>query len=145
MKITIEPAKQKETEVIIRGDITSPDVESILNFIKSKNTSSKLFLYNEDEQFIVDASEIIYFEACNSRINGVTNNGIFDTKLKLYELKDKLSLYDFAQINKSTIVNINFVKSVQAEFSGNYTIRLKNREEILTISRKYFKEFKSKV
>ena len=51
----------------------------------------------------------------------------------------------FVQINKSVIVNINCVKSIQAEFSGNYRIKLKNRKESLTISRKYFKEFKDRI
>ena len=60
-------------------------------------------------------------------------------------LKDLLGGRSFAQINKSVIVNINCVKSIQAEFSGNYRIKLKNRKESLTISRKYFKEFKDRI
>lgn len=145
MKITFEPMDSIETEVIIKGDIASDEVNSILNFLKSKNTSNKLFLYEEDEQFIVDFKEIVYFEACNNKVSAVTQSGEYSTKLKLYELNEKLASYHFAQINKSTIVNIDYVKSVQAEFSGNYTIRLKDRTDILTISRKYFKEFKSKI
>ena len=69
----------------------------------------------------------------------------YDSKKKLYELNEMLSNTSFVQINKGTLVNIDYVKSVSAEFSGNYTVRLKNSKEILTISRKYFKEFKSKI
>ena len=75
----------------------------------------------------------------------MTLAGVYGSRKKLYELKEALSTEPFAQINKGTLVNIDFVKSVQAEFSGNYSLRLKSGKEILTISRKYFKEFKSKI
>jgi DNA-binding LytR/AlgR family response regulator len=74
-----------------------------------------------------------------------TKADAYEVKQKLYEIKALLSAQTFAQINKSVIVNINCVKSIQAEFSGNYRIKLKNRKESLTISRKYFKEFKDRI
>ena len=74
-----------------------------------------------------------------------TTQGVYSTKQKLYELKDMLSALPFAQINKSVVVNIDFVKSVSAEFSGNYSLKLKTSKEILTISRKFMKEFKDKI
>ncbi len=147
MKVTFESANCAETEVIIRGDISSPEVESLLEFVKSRNngTTKKLVLYKEDEQFLVDIDEIVYIEVALNKVEVVTLTDRYDSKKKLYELKEMLSALSIAQINKGTLVNIDFVKSVQAEFSGNYTLRLKNSKEILTISRKYFKEFKSKI
>ena len=141
MKITLESAVLPETEVIIRGDVTSEEVISLLQMLKNKN-SGKLVLYKEDEQFIVDASEIVFLEMNGNKVMVCTPKETFEAKQKLYELKDLLTSFAFAQINKSTIVNINCVKSIQAEFSGNYLIKLKNRKEVLTVSRKYFKEFK---
>lgn len=147
MKITFESTNLKEPEVIIRGDITSEEVASLLDFLKQKSAqpAKKLVLYKEDEQFIVTPNEIIYIEVTDSKVEAVTLNDRYDTKRKLYEIKDMLSNEPFAQINKGTLVNIDFVKSVQAEFSGNYSMRLKDSKEILIISRKYFKEFKSKI
>ncbi len=147
MKVTFESAEVKETEVLIKGDITSPEVQSLLDFIKSisSNTNKKLMLYREDEQFLIGPEEVIYVEASGNRVEVTATSGKYDSKKKLYELKEGLSAEPFAQINKGTLVNIDFVKSVQAEFSGNYSLRLKTGKEILTISRKYFKEFKSKI
>ena len=144
MKITLEPANLQETEVIIRGDVASPEVAALLQFLGKKN-SGRVLLYKEDEQFPVDASEIVYVETADSRVKVVTRSDTYEAKLKLYELKQMLENAHFAQISKSTIVNIDFVKSIQAEFSGNYLIKLKDRKEMLTISRKYFKEFKNKI
>ncbi len=145
MKITLISENLEEAEVIIKGDIASDEVETILQLLKNKNTSKKLFLQSDDEQNLVDIKEIVYFEAYNNKVNAFTENNTYSTKLKLYELKEKLAQFQFAQINKSVIVNIDYVKSVQAEFSGNYSLRLRNRKEILTISRKYFREFKSQI
>lgn len=145
MKITLEPMQLKETEVIIRGDLSGAEVASILQALSKKANSGKLILYKEDEQYIVDAGEIVFLETSGSKVYAYTGKDTYEAKLKLYELKELLSPFPFAQISKSMIVNIDCVKSIQAEFSGNYCVKLRNRNEVLTISRKYFKEFKERI
>ena len=141
MKIKLESAELPETEVIIRGDVTGEEVVSLLQFLK-KRSSGKLILYKEEEQYLVDAQEIVYIEVSGSKVYAYTNQETYEAKQKLYEIKESLGTKTFAQISKSVIVNINCVKSIQAEFSGNYRCKLKNPKESLTISRKYFKEFR---
>ena len=144
MKITLESAELPETEVIIRGDVTSEEVVSLLQLLKKRN-SGKLILYKEEEQYIMDADEIVYVEVSDNKVYAYTKQDTYEAKQKLYEIKELLGGRSFAQINKSVIVNINCVKSIQAEFSGNYRCKLKNRKESLTISRKYFKEFRDRI
>lgn len=144
LKIRLESADISETEVIIRGDIGCEEVASLLQLL-GRHNSEKLLLYKEEEQCIIDGSEIVFLEVRDSRVYAYTKLNTYETKLKLYEVKEQLSGSNFVQINKSVIVNINCVKSIQAEFSGNYRLKLKNRKEILTISRKYFKEFKNSI
>lgn len=144
MKITLEPAELLETEVIIRGDVASEEVISLLQLLKKRNTG-KLLLFKEDEQYIVDTQDIVYVEVNDSKAYAYLKQDTYEAKQKLYELKELLGTQSFVQINKSVIVNINYVKSIQAEFSGNYRIKLKNRKESLIISRKYFKEFKDRI
>ena len=144
MKIKVESAELPETEVIIRGDVTSEEVVSLLQLLKKKS-SSKLILYKEEEQYIVDADEIVFVEVGDSKVYAYTRQDTYEAKQKLYEIKEMLGDRSFAQINKSVIVNMNCVKSIQAEFSGNYRVKLKHRKETLTISRKYFKEFKDRI
>ena len=144
MKITLESARLPEPEIIIRGDIASPEVCALLQLLQRK-ASDKVLLYREEEQFIIPAGDIVFLETAGNRVLAYTQTEIYDSKLKLYELKELLAAHPFAQISKSTIVNIDHVKSIQAEFSGNYRIRLKCRKESLTVSRKYFKEFKDRI
>ena len=144
MKIKLESAELPETEVIIRGDVTSEEVVALLQLLKKRN-SGKLILYKEEEQYIMDADEIVYVEVSDNKVYAYTRQDTYEAKQKLYEIKELLGGRSFAQINKSVIVNINCVKSIQAEFSGNYRLKLKNRKESLTISRKYFKEFRDRI
>lgn len=144
LKIKVESAELPETEVIIRGDVTSEEVVSLLQLLKKRN-SGKLILYKEKEQYIVDADEIVFIEVSDNKVCAYTRQDTYEAKQKLYEIKELLGSKSFAQINKSVIVNINCVKSIQAEFSGNYRLKLKNRKESLTISRKYFKEFRERI
>ncbi len=144
MKIKVESAELPETEVIIRGDVTGEEVLSLLQLLK-KRGSGKVILYKEEEQYIVDSDEIVYVEVSGSKVYAYTKQETYEVKQKLYEIKELLDGRSFAQINKSVLVNINCVKSIQAEFSGNYRCKLKNRKESLTISRKYFKEFKDQI
>ena len=140
----MESAELPETEVIIRGDVTSEEVVSLLQLLKKRN-SGKLILYKEEEQYIMDADEIVYVEVSDNKVYAYTKQDTYEAKQKLYEIKELLGGRSFAQINKSVIVNIDCVKSIQAEFSGNYRLKLKNRKESLTISRKYFKEFRDRI
>lgn len=144
MKITLEPAVLPEPEVIIRGDVGSEEVARLLRFLQNKNTG-RLIVYKEEEQYLLEPEEIVFIEVCGSRVKVFTSREEYESRLKLYELKEQLSGHPFAQINKSVLVNIGCVRSIQAEFSGNYRLKLKDRKEVLTISRKYFKEFKDRI
>ncbi|MBO4938531.1 MAG: LytTR family transcriptional regulator [Oscillospiraceae bacterium] len=141
LKIMLESASLPETEIIIRGDVTSEEVVALLQMLRGRS-SGKLVLYREEEQYIVDAGDIVFLETGGSKVLVYTRGDVYEAKQKLYELKELLAAYCFAQISKSTIVNIEYVKSIQAEFSGNYRIKLKHRSEVLTVSRKYFREFR---
>lgn len=141
MKISLEHADNSELEVVIKGDLGS---EEAIKVIAALNTSAfgKLMLQGEDESFLFNATDIIYFVSEQGKTYAITENGKYEVKEKLYILSDSLKNKGFIQINKSTVVNINFVKSISAEFSGNYTARLKGKQETLIISRKYFNAFK---
>ena len=144
MKITLEPADLREVEVIIRGEPSDPEVAQLLKLLGSKN-SSRLMVSREDEQFVLDAAQIVFLETADNRVLVHTAAETYESKQKLYELMEQLGRRSFVQVSKSTIVNLAFVKSIQAEFSGNYLIKLKNRKEMLTLSRKYFREFKERI
>lgn len=144
MKIKVESVDLPEPEVIIRGDVSSAEVIGLLQLLGKRN-SGKLLVCREEEQCILDAQEIVFLEVREGKVYAMTRADSYETRLKLYEVMEQLSGRSFVQVNKSVIVNMNCVKSIQAEFSGNYRLKLKNRPEVLTLSRKYFKAFKDSI
>lgn len=145
MKITLEHMDGQELEVILRGDTNSAEARQVLASLTPAASFGKLMLQGEDESFLVNPGDIRYFEASQGKTFAVTESGRFEVKEKLYELVNSLNSKGFIQINKGTVVNVNFVRSISAEFSGNYIARLKDSDETLTISRKYIQAFKEYV
>ncbi len=142
MKIRLEQTSNEELEIIVKGDINDNETIQVLSLLNNFSDFGKIMMHNENESFIYDANEIIYFESGLGKTYAYTETGKYEVKEKLYELIKRLGSKGFVQINKSTVVNINYIKSISAEFSGNYCARLKRTGNTLTISRKYFNSFK---
>lgn len=146
MKIQIDVCRECETEVLIKGDTTKSEVKELIELINNfslDTTPNKILLKDGEKSFIKDIEDVWYFEASGNRINAVIDKFSYMCKFKLYEIenfKDK----GYIRISKSIIVNVNNIEFIEMEFSGNYTITLKNKEK-LTLSRKYVKEFKKYV
>ena len=142
MKFTLEPAEQAELEVIIRGNLNDPQVPQIIAALHAAKAISRLFLYREDTEYLCSVNDISYFEAEHGKIFAHTSQGILEARYKLYELAEMLHGSGFVQINKGTLLNVKEAKAVDSEFSGNYTVTLKDGTTRLTISRKFFKSFR---
>ena len=69
----------------------------------------------------------------------------YETRLRLYELSRALRPQGFVQISKGIVVNVQAVRAVEAEFSGNYTALLRDGKTRLTISRSYMRDFRNYV
>lgn len=142
MKIILESSENQEIEVIIKGDINSEEAVRVISALNDASKFSRLVLLRENESFLYSSDDIIYFYSAQNKTYAVTKNGEYEIKEQLYELSNSLKSKGFIQINKSTVVNINYVKSITAEFSGNYCAVLKDINETLIISRKFFSSFK---
>ena len=143
MKITLEQADLSEPEVIIRGDVSSAQVQNIVGLLNGKQR--KMFFFKNEREYLFDISDVTYFETDGSKVIAHIGNEIYEIRYKLYELESMGYSKGFVRISKSVIVNINYVLSVEAEFSGNYELLLKDTRTRLTISRKYVKDFKKYV
>lgn len=145
MKITLEQAALQEPEVCIRGELASPQVAAIIAALQRAGGPGRIFLYKEEKEYPVEPGEISFFEARGSKVLAKAAGAEYETRHKLYELCNLLGSSGFVQISKGVVVNVNQVRSVEAEFSGNYTALLKDGKTHLTISRKYMKDFRKYV
>lgn len=144
MKIVLEHSDD-ELEILIKGDLGDPKVQEIIAKINSIKKANKLVLYKDDKEYLCQTEEVSYFSCGNNKVYAYIGKEIYETKQKLYEIAKQLENKPFIQISKSVIVNLDCIRSVEAEFSGNYIAMLKDEQTKLVISRSYMKSFRKKV
>ena len=101
----------------------------------------KILAKGEDENFVIEANDVLYFEAFDDRTFLYTIDNVLEVKLRLYELESFLSEKDFIRISKSHIVNINKISKLKPELNRTLLLTLCDGEQ-LSVSRNYVKQFK---
>ncbi|MBP7557146.1 MAG: response regulator transcription factor [Chitinophagaceae bacterium] len=96
------------------------------------------------ELFIIDVAEVIFFRICSGVIFAVPGK---KKKYPLMEetlaaLEEQLDPKQFFRVNRSDIVNINFIRSIRITEGSEYTIFLKNVEDQLTVSQSRITQLK---
>ncbi|MFG6120554.1 LytR/AlgR family response regulator transcription factor [Thalassobacillus sp. B23F22_16] len=123
--------------------------ESVKRLVKSlgrepslaapSKSPSKLAVEGEDEIFYLDPARICYVYRDDRTTKIVEKEKVYETKLPLKEIEQRLKLYSFYRIHKSYLVNLQFVERLVPWFNGAYQLVLQGREEQLSVSRNYVK------
>jgi len=96
------------------------------------------------ELFIIDVADVIFFRITNGVIFAVPGE---KKKYPLMEetlsaLEEQLDPHQFFRVNRSDIVNINFIRSIRIDEGSEYTVLLKNMEDKLTVSQSRITQLK---
>ena len=143
MKITILDLKPgEEEEIIVKCDKIGDDLQKILNYIKQGN--NKLNVYKNGDIYFIEPEQIYYFESVDQKVFAYGKTEVYEVKSKLYELENELPARDFMRATKSTILNLNKIKSLTPAFSGRFEALLKNGERVI-ISRQYVNVLKERL
>ena len=95
----------------------------------------------EVHQIAVD--DVLYFQAQDKYTCVIANEGESLIRLALSELAKQLDPATFAQVHRSTLVNMNFVASTRRALGGRVFVRLKDaRRTELPVSRAYAHRFR---
>ena len=71
-------------------------------------------------------------------------DAVYETKSRLYELEAELPKQDFFRASKSTIINLDKIKTLSPAFGSRFEVKLTNGE-CLIISRQYVSQLKEKL
>ncbi len=141
MKLHLEQADLAEPEVIIRGNTASDQVQNLIGLLNRTQSPQKMFFSQKGRDYIFDIGSVSFFEAFDNRISAMIDGARYEAGGRLYELEHALAFRGFVRISKGILVNVNHISAVEAEFSGNYTVLMKDGAR-LTLSRRYVKAFK---
>ncbi len=91
---------------------------------------------------LITVDDVVYFRADHKYVAVVTADSEALISLPLKELAARLDGERFWQVHRSTIVNVQAIKSVSRSLSGKLSIALKSRPESLEVSPTYAHRFK---
>lgn len=92
--------------------------------------------------FMVDLDEVHWFEAADKHLKIVTATQVYWVRLSLKELQPHLDPDAFWNIHRSYIVAAKAVHSAERDEAGRMQLRLKDRNDLLPVSRAQQGRFK---
>ena len=140
----IENSNIEETKITIECKKVNDEILNIVSLINKYNSNDKVIGISEDETYCIEQDTILYFEAVDRKTFFYTIDGVYETSLRLYEIEEKYKNTDYIRISKSSIVNLNKIKSIRPDFGGKILATMENSEKIY-ISRQYVSTFKKKL
>lgn len=140
MNIQIVEHNENDMQIIIKCKKVDNEIIRLKSYIELFD--NRLSAKKEDEMFLINSSEVLYFEAVDHRTFLYTDDDVMEINQRLYELEHILSSKDFVRISKSQIVNINKILSLKPELNRTILATMCNNEK-LSISRKYVKTIRT--
>ncbi|MBP5330592.1 MAG: LytTR family transcriptional regulator [Lachnospiraceae bacterium] len=140
MKVSVDISPEyKEPYAVIHTDKVTEEIQRMID-IFSVSEAPITALQNEEDIVVLQSKEIymVRVEDGDTVIYGEKNK--YRSKKRLYELGAQLGS-QFMQISKTTLVNLSFMDSIEAGFSGTLLLKLKNGCSDY-VSRTYLPKFK---
>lgn len=100
--------------------------------------------YLAEKIYRINYQDIVYIEGFSKEVYLNTQTCQYLCHYKLYELEQLLDKYIFIRINRSIIVNINYIEYMLPELNSRYTLYMQNGI-MLVLTRSYLKKFKERL
>ena len=143
MKIIIQTdATVQETVLNITCREITPELELLVEAFRLSD--KKLSVKANGEVRLIDLKSILYVETVERCTFVYTEDGVFETPLRLYELESMLTEHNFLRVNKSTLLNLTKIESLKSDIDRRIRVKLKNGYQLI-ISRSYAEDFKAKL
>lgn len=143
MKISIDINENvTDTEVIISCRKLTPEIEKLLATIRVLN--QQMMAVKDGETYILDVAGIVYIESVDRKTFVYTEKDCYESKLRLYEMEQRLCEGGFFRVSKSCLVNIHFIRSLRNDINRKIRLTLESGEQIM-VSRQYADEIKARL
>ena len=119
MDVRIEQVGTRGEElVLIRCREITEDVREIERFVKSRQGS--LSGISDKKQYEVAVTDVCYIESVDGKTFLYTNDRVYETACRIYELEELLKDKHFLRISKPMLVNLMKIRSIQPAFNGRF-------------------------
>ena len=132
----------KEAEILITTASMTEDVNRVVDFVSRLDDSPTILSgIRDDKVELLDYDAIIRIYAEEGKVFARTERGLYQIRLRLYEVEERLDNGKFVRISNSEIVNLKKVKSLDLSFVGTICMELSNGE-VSYVSRRYVSKIK---
>ncbi len=143
MKIVIQTdGSVQETTLSITCREITPELERLISVFRLSD--KKLSAKKNGELHLVDLKSVLYVETLERSTFIYTESDVYESSYRLYELESILGECNFVRVNKSTLLNLNKIKSIKSDIDRRIRVTLENGYQLI-ISRSYAEEFKAKI
>ena len=143
MKVTVEERPDlDQIEVIVRCKRMDAQTARLIELLRLSD--ARLTGEKDGETCILDGTEVLYIDTVDRGTFLYTAAGVYETRLRLYELEEQLAGWDFIRVSKSVIVNFGQVRSLRPDFGGRMRLTMSNGEVVIA-NRQYVPTIKKKL
>ncbi len=143
MKIDISVDKAvTDLTISITCKQLTPDIERIIATLRMMN--HQLTAKKDNEIYMLDIAQILYIESVDRKCFIYTNDEMYESDFRLYELEQQLEAYGFFRVSKAFLVHLQKIESLKADINRKIRITMSNGEQIIA-SRQYAEELKKRL
>lgn len=139
IEVKIDPAYQ-EPSVVILTDAMTEEINDILKKL-SESAPQVLSGIRAGSLEVLEQENLIRAYANQGKVFAVTESGVYQLRLRLYELEERLDKARFVRISNSEIVNLKKVRSFDLGLTGTICVRLADGT-VTYVSRRYVSKIK---
>lgn len=101
----------------------------------------QIMVSRDGELLPLELERVLYMESVDGRCFVYTQEEVYETGHRLYELEQQLGQYLFVRINKSGIVNLKKIQSIRTYVNRRLLLTMENGEQLIA-SRQYAENIK---
>ncbi len=144
MKIRISVSEEKRRDVTdfihAHGIETGEDADYILT--ESDRFPAFLSVRNDKKEHLrLSISKVTFIEAFGKDIEVHTDEGVFLSQERMYQLEALLDPTEFVRVSKSVIVSKKHIKKIRPALSQKFILTLSDGTRV-DVTRSYYNEFK---
>ena len=141
VKIKLETVSDMgETEVVIRCRELDEETERLLSTIRL--FANTIIGKKDNKTFILKPEDICYFDTQDNKVLLITEEAVYETPLKMYEIEEKFKNTGFLRVSRYSIINLRKVSYLEPLFNGRMVAVMKNGDKVV-ITRLYIQALKN--
>ena len=139
VELKLDPELREPKILILAGDETE-ELRRLMEQLEGLRLDP-VPVWREEERLMMAQGDFLRFFADGKGVSAQTADGTYETRLRLYELEERLDPRRFVRISNSEIVNLDRVTALDLSLTG--TIRMTLDETVQTyVSRRHVKKIK---